>query len=181
MAKPKVATTSLAGCFGCHMSILDIDDRILKLIEVVDFDKSPIDDIKNFTGQCRIGLVEGGCANEENVRVLQEFRKHCDILVSLGDCATMGGIPAMRNGIPLRECLEEAYLNGPSVHNPSGRIPNDSEIPLLLDRVYPCHEVVKIDYHLPGCPPSADTIWEAVLALLEERPLELPYALIKYD
>lgn len=181
MAKPKVATASLAGCFGCHMSLLDIDDRILQLIELVDFDKSPVDDIKEFTGRCAIGLIEGGCSNDDNVHVLQDFRRHCDILVSLGDCATMGGLPAMRNTIPLQECLEEAYLNGPTVYNPDKKIPGDPEIPLLLDKVYPCHEVVKIDYHLPGCPPSADTIWEALTALLNNKPLELPYELLKYD
>ncbi len=181
MAKPKVATASLAGCFGCHMSLLDIDDRILKLIELVDFDKSPIDDIKEFTGQCLVGLVEGGCCNEDNVRVLQDFRRHCDVLISFGDCATMGGLPAMRNGIPLSECLEEAYLNGVTVYNPQKQIPSDPELPLLLDKVYPLHEVVKIDYYLPGCPPSADTIWETLVALLNNKPLDLPYELIKYD
>jgi NAD-reducing hydrogenase small subunit len=181
MAKPKVATASLAGCFGCHMSVLDIDERILELIELVDFDKSPIDDIKEFTGRCAVGLIEGGCANEENVHVLQEFRKHCDVLVALGDCATMGGIPAMRNNIPLKECLEEAYLHGPSVHNPTGQVPNDPEIPLCLHRVYPVQEVVKIDYFLPGCPPPAETIWKALTALLSDEPLALPYELIKYD
>jgi len=181
MSKPKVATTSLAGCFGCHMSLLDIDDRILQLIELVDFDKSPVDDIKEFTGQCLVGLIEGGCANEENVRVLQDFRKHCDILISVGDCAIMGGLPALRNMVPLKECLDEAYLNGPSVYNPSGKIPNDNEIPLLLNKVFPCHEVVKIDYHLPGCPPSADTLWQALTALLTNKPIEFPYEMIKYD
>jgi len=181
MPKPKVATTSLAGCFGCHMSLLDIDERILKLIELVDFDKSPIDDIKKFTGRVTVGLIEGGCCNEENVHVLQDFRKHCDILISVGDCATMGGIPAMRNMIPLKECLEEAYINGPTVHNPAGKIPNDPEIPMLLNKVYPAHEVVKIDYFLPGCPPTADTLWEALVALLSDKPVKLPYELIKYD
>ena len=181
MAKPKIATASLAGCFGCHMSLLDIDERILQLVELVDFDKSPIDDIKEFTGRCAVGIIEGGCCNEENVRVLQEFRKHCDVLISCGDCATMGGIPAMRNTIPLQECLAEAYLEGVTVHNPSGRIPNDPEIPLMLNKVYPCHEVVRIDYHLPGCPPSADTLWETLVALLNDKPVELPYELIKYD
>ncbi len=181
MSKPKVATTSLAGCFGCHMSLLDIDDRILKLVELVEFDKSPIDDIKEFTGRCALGLIEGGCCNEENVRVLQDFRNHCDILISVGDCATMGGIPAMRNTIPLKECLQEAYIDGPTVYNPGGQIPNDPEIPLLLNKVYPCHEVVKIDYHLPGCPPSADTLWESLVALLTDKPVALPYELIKYD
>ena len=181
MAKPKVATTSLCGCFGCHMSLLDIDDRILKLVELIEFNKSPINDIKKFTARCAIGLIEGGCSNDENVHVLQDFRKNCDILISVGDCATMGGIPALRNTIPLRECLEEAFLNGPTVYNPSGQIPNDPEIPLLLKKVYPCHEVVKIDYHLPGCPPSADTIWETLVALLTDKPVDLPYELIKYD
>ena len=181
MAKPKVATASLAGCFGCHMSFLDIDERILKLVELVDFDKSPIDDIKKFTGRCLVGLIEGGCANEENVHVLQDFRKHCDILIALGECAIMGDIPAMRNMVPLKECLDEAYLNGPTVHNPSKQIPNDPEIPLLLNKVYPCNEVVKIDYFLPGCPPSADTIWQALTALLNNKPMDLPYELIKYD
>ena len=181
MSKPKVATTSLAGCFGCHMSLLDIDERILQLVELIDFDKSPIDDIKKFTGRCLVGLIEGGCANEENVAVLQDFRRHCDILISVGDCAIMGGLPAMRNTIPLKECLDEAYLNGVTVYNETGRVPNDPEIPLLLDKVYPCNEVVKMDYHLPGCPPPADTLWEALVALLSDKPIELPYELVKYD
>ncbi len=181
MSKPKVATTSLAGCFGCHMSLLDIDERILELIDLIDFDKSPIDDIKTFSGRCAVGLIEGGCCNEENVHILQEFRKHCDVLVSLGDCATMGGIPAMRNNIPLAECFDEAYRSGLTVYNPDNVIPNDPDLPLLLDRVYCAHEVVKIDYFLPGCPPSADAIWAAVTALLSGLPIELPYELLKYD
>ncbi len=181
MAKPKVATTSLCGCFGCHMSILDIDERILDLVELIEFDRSPIDDIKRFTGRCAIGLIEGGCCNEENVHVLQDFRQHCDVLISIGDCAINGGIPAMRNGIPLEECYAEAYLHGPSVHNPRGKVPDDPEIPLLLNKVYPCQEVVKIDYHLPGCPPPADAIWEVLVALLSDKAVALPYGLIKYD
>lgn len=181
MGKPKLATASLAGCFGCHMSILDIDDRILKLIELVDFDKSPFTDIKEFSGRCAIGLIEGGCSTEENVHVLKNFRKNCDILISVGECAIDGGVPAMRNGIPIKECLQEAYKDGLTVYNPTNTFPNDKELPLLLDKVYPAHHVVKIDYHLPGCPPSADLIWEALVALLTDKPIELPYELIKYD
>lgn len=184
MAKPRLATTSLAGCFGCHMALLDIDDRILKLVELVDFDKSPINDIKAFTGPVTIGLIEGGCCNEENVRVLQEFREHCRILISVGECAIGGGIPSMRNTIPLDECYREAYLSGrkgPELHNPEQAVPNDPELPLLLNRVYPCDEIVKIDYYLPGCPPPADTLWEALVALLTDKPVHLPYELIKYD
>jgi NAD-reducing hydrogenase small subunit len=181
VSKPRIATVSLCGCFGCHMSLLDIDERILDLAKIVDFDRSPIDDLKLISARCTVGLIEGGCCNEENVHVLRHFRENCDVLVSIGDCATTGGIPALRNMVPLQECLQEAYLNGPSVHNPSGKIPDDPEIPMLLNKVYPAQEVVRIDYHLPGCPPSAETLWQALTALLGGKPLDLPYQLIKYD
>ncbi|MFO7733974.1 MAG: NADP oxidoreductase [Candidatus Aminicenantes bacterium] len=181
MSKPVIATASLAGCFGCHMSFLDIDARILKLVELVEFNKSPINDIKTFTKPVDVGLIEGGCANTENVEVLRSFRKNCKVLVSVGECAVQGGLPAMRNGIPLKECLEEAYMNSPTVAPEDRMIPNDEDIPIVLDRVYPLHEVVKIDYFLPGCPPSADLIWEALTALVEGRPLNLTYDMIKYD
>lgn len=165
------------------MSLLDIDERILSLIELVDFSKSPITDIKKFTEYCDIGIIEGSCCNSENVHVLKEFRKNCRVLISLGECAIMGGVPAMRNGIPIRECIEEAYMNSPSVkgHNPEMILPNDPELPMLLDRVYLCHEIVKIDYFLPGCPPRADLIFEALTALIEGKEMKLPYELVKYD
>ena len=183
MSKTIIATTSLAGCFGCHMSLLDIDEKILDLIELVEFNKSPINDIKNFTKMCDIGLVKGGCCNDENVHVLKDFRAHCKILVSVGECAIMGGLPALRNTVPLQECLDEAYLNGPSVigNNESGIIPNDPELPVILNKVYPCHEVVRMDYHLPGCPPKAELIWEALYALITGDPLSLPYDVVKFD
>jgi NAD-reducing hydrogenase small subunit len=181
MSKPKIATAALSSCFGCHMSVLDIDERILQLVELVEFDKSPVNDIKKFTERCAVGLIEGGCCNQENVEVLRYFRENCDILVAVGDCATMGGIPAMRNNVPLQECMDEAYRDGPTVHNPSGQLPNDPELPLLLDRVYPAQDIVKIDYFLPGCPPPADAIWAALVALLTDKPIELPYGLLRYD
>lgn len=182
MSKPVIATTSLAGCFGCHMSLLDIDDRILELVEVVEFNKSPINDIKKFTKVCDIGLIEGGCCNSENVHILRDFRANCKILVSVGECAIMGGLPALRNGIPIKECLEEAYINGITVvGNKDKIIPNDPEIPILLDRIYPCHEIVKIDYFLPGCPPTADLIYEALVAIINDEEMKIDYDHIKFD
>jgi NAD-reducing hydrogenase small subunit len=176
--KLKVATTSLAGCFGCHMSFLDIDERIIKLVELIEFDRSPITDIKH-CGICDIGIIEGGVCNAENVHVLKEFRENCKILIAMGACSINGGIPAMRNTLELRECLEESYINGIGLENP--HIPNDVEIPLLLNKVHPIHEVVKIDYFLPGCPPSADAIWTFLTELLEGREISLPYSSIHYD
>ncbi|MBN2615865.1 MAG: hypothetical protein JXR71_09245 [Bacteroidales bacterium] len=182
MNKKVIATASLAGCFGCHMSILDIDERILDLIELVEFNKSPVDDFKKFTKPADIGIIEGGCCNSENVENLRYFRENCKILISLGECAIMGGLPAMRNGIPLEECLREAYLDGPTVQlNKEGILPNNEELPQILDRVVPCHEVVKIDYFLPGCPPRADLIWDALYALITGQEMKLPYEVIKFD
>lgn len=183
MSKPVVATAALASCFGCHMSLLDIDEKILDLIELVEFNKSPIDDIKKFTKRCNVGIIEGGCCNSENVETLKDFRENCDILISLGECAIMGGLPAMRNGIPIKELIDEAYLDGPTVieGNKDKVLPNDDELPMLLDRVYPCHEIVKIDYFLPGCAPRAELIWEALVALIKGTPLDLPYEVVKFD
>ena len=87
----------------------------------------------------------------------------------------------MRNAVPLKECLDEAYFNSPTTVNPENKIPDDPELPLMLDKIYPIDQVVKIDYYLPGCPPSADTIWAALTALLSGNELALPYELIKYD
>jgi NAD-reducing hydrogenase small subunit len=156
--KIKVATTSLAGCFGCHMSFLDIDERILDLAEIAEFDRSPLTDIKHCSEHVDIGLIEGGLCNAENVHTLREFRKSCKVLVAVGACAINGGIPAMRNHIPLQECLDESYLDAIGIENP--QIPNDVELPLLLNKVHPIHEVVKVDYFLPGWPPSADVCWK---------------------
>ncbi len=179
-SKPRLATCALTGCFGCHMSLLDIDARILELVDLVDLDVSPLDDKKAFDRPVDVGFVEGGCSNEYNVKELMEFRKHCRILISVGACAINGGVPAMRNTIGLKECLETVYLRGPTPEG-GGLIPNGEDLPLLLDRVYPSHEIVKIDYFLPGCPPSGDTIWEGLKAILTGREPDLPYQIFKYE
>jgi NAD-reducing hydrogenase small subunit len=176
--KIRVATTSLAGCFGCHMSFLDLDERLVPLADLVEFDRSPITDIKHCS-PCDIGLIEGGVCNAENVHVLREFRHNCKILVAVGACAINGGLPAMRNSLPLEACLREAYLEGIGVENP--HIPNDPELPLLLNKVHPIHEVVKIDYSLPGCPPSADVFWKFLTDLIAGREPGLDYDLVHYD
>ncbi len=178
MNKLKLSTCSLAGCFGCHMSLLDIDERLLELIEHVEFNHTPLTDIKQI-GPSDVGLVEGGVANRENLEVLQAFRKNCKTLVAIGACAVNGGIPSMRNQFTLKECLEESYIDGFGIED--AQIPNDPEIPLLLNKVHPVHEVVKIDYTLPGCPPRADAIWTFLNELIKGKAITFPYTQIHYD
>jgi NAD-reducing hydrogenase small subunit len=176
--KLRVATTSLAGCFGCHMSFLDIDERLFALLEQVEFDRTPLTDIKT-CGPCDIGLVEGGICNAENVHVLREFRRNCKLLVAVGACAVTGGLPAQRNHLDLADCLQEVYET--DVGLARGGIPNDPELPLPLDKVHPIHEVVKVDFFIPGCPPSGDAIWKFLTDLLAGRTPRLGHGLISYD
>ncbi len=178
--KKTVATISLAGCFGCHMSFLDLDLNLIELFTLVDLRKSPLTDIKELDDSVDIGIIEGGVCNNENVEVLRAYRKKCKILISLGECAIMGGLPALRNNIPLSSCLKEAYINGPTT-NSLGIIPQHEDIPEILDKVYPCHEVVKIDYFIPGCPPSGETIWTAIKSIVAGEDPHFSYEMIKYD
>lgn len=186
LRKARIATASLAGCFGCHMAMLDIDERLIELMKLVEFDRSPLTDIKTFTRRCDIGIIEGGCCNEENVHVLQDFRKNCDVLIGIGQCAIMGGLPAMRNAImhsdePLRECLEEAFINGRYIRNTTHNIPNDPALPLLLDEVYACAEVVEMDYNIPGCAPTGDVIFETLSKLLAGKFRGFEREKIRFD
>ncbi|QDL56692.1 NADP oxidoreductase [Rhodoferax aquaticus] len=177
--KLKLATVSLAGCFGCHMSFLDIDERLLQLIELVEFDRSPLTDIKEI-GHCDIGLIEGGLCNAENVVVLREFRAHCKTLVAVGACAINGGLPAQRNHLNLGTILNNVYGSRTGLRAGSA-IPNDPELPLPLNQVHPIHEVVHVDYFLPGCPPSADAIWKFLTDLMAGRTPQLGHGLMHYD
>jgi NAD-reducing hydrogenase small subunit len=177
--KLRVATVSLAGCFGCHTSFLDIDLRLLELVEHITFDRSPLTDIKE-VGPCDIGLIEGGVCNSENVVVLRAFRANCKTLVAMGACAINGGLPAERNRFDLGDVLNEVYRDRDGL-GAGSTIPNDPELPLLLRQVRPIHEVVHVDYFLPGCPPSADAFWSFLNDLMAGRTPHLVPALLHYD
>ncbi|MEE2732828.1 NADP oxidoreductase [Ketobacter sp.] len=176
--KVRVATCSLAGCFGCHMSFLDMDEALIPLLDHIEFDRSPLTDIKTAT-RCDIGLIEGGLCNEENKEVLHQFREQCTYLVAVGACAINGGVPAMRNHLSVQACLEESYLDGLGVVD--AQIPNDPELPALLPKVLPLQAEVAIDFFLPGCPPPAAAFLELVQAVLEQRAPNLDYASRRFD
>ena len=116
MGKIRIATDWLAGCSGCHMSLLDIDERLVKLLESVEFTSSPITDLKHppKTG-VTIGILEGAISNNRNIEKAIEMRERCQILIAVGDCATFGGIVAMRNLVGTKEALKRAYLDTESV------------------------------------------------------------------
>jgi NAD-reducing hydrogenase small subunit len=177
-ARLRIATTSLAGCFGCHMSLLDIDEALVDLMDRIELDRSPLTDIKHVGAGVDVGLIEGGVCNVENVEVLREFRARCRVLVAVGACAMYGGIPSLRNGIPVADLVAEAYLRD-GLHQP--QVPRDPELPPLLKSVLPLHEVVRIDVTLPGCPPPAAAFRELIVATLEGRAPVLPASARRFD
>ncbi len=177
MTKLKVATVSLAGCFGCHMSFLDIDERLFELSEIAEFDRSPLTDIKH-CGPCDIALIEGGVCNSENVHVLRELRAQAKILIAVGACAINGGVPAMRNHLEIGAVLAQVYSDETTGEV---KIPDDPELPAPLDKVYPLNQIVRVDYSLPGCPPSGDAIWKFLTDIILGRVPRLEYSQLHYD
>ena len=141
--------------------------------------RSPLTDSKH-CDTFDIGLVEGGVCNADNVHVLREFRANCKTLVAVGACAINGGLPAQRNQRDVGQMLRDVYCTQTG-NSALSQVPNDPELPLPLNRVHPIHEVVHVDYFLPGCPPSADSFWTFLTDLLAGRTPQLGHGLMHYD
>jgi NAD-reducing hydrogenase small subunit len=169
MSKARLATVWLDGCSGCHMSFLDIDERMLALAERVDLVYSPLVDAKIFPEEVDITLVEGAVSNEDDLHKIQMVRAHTKILVSLGDCAVTANVPAMRNPFYTKEVYDRAYRENVTFDPGTP----DQVVPRLLAFVRPVHEIVPVDVFVPGCPPSADVIFYVLTELLEGRAPDL--------
>ncbi|HEX3663417.1 MAG TPA: hypothetical protein VHU89_18420 [Acidobacteriaceae bacterium] len=157
-----LATVWLDGCSGCHMSLLDMDERLIELSSQFRLVFSPLVDRKTFPETVDVTLVEGAVANEEDLKKIRKIREHTRILVSLGDCALTGNVSAMRNAYGPLPVLERVYSENVDLQK---QVPTVG-LPALLDRVRPVHEVVPVDVFVPGCPPSADTIYQVLSELL---------------
>ncbi len=170
MRKLKVATLWFSGCSGCHMSLLDIDEMLIDLLDRIRFFNSPLTDLKSFPEDgVDVTLIEGAVANEEHLHLVKEAREKSKIVIALGDCAVTGNVPALRNGMSPDRMIEAIY--GPEATT-NGALPYEV-VPRLLDRVRPVHEVIPVDHFLHGCPPPPDLIAKAILALLDGETPEL--------
>ena len=167
--KLKLATVWLDGCSGCHMSFLDIDERILDVAALADLVYSPLVDTKEFPEMVDITLIEGAVSSEEDYHKIHHVRDHTRILVSLGDCAVTANVPAMRNRFKVETVLDRAYFENATLNQ---QIPVEV-IPALRKQSIPVHQVVTVDVFVPGCPPSADNIFYALTELLAGRMPEL--------
>ena len=169
MTKRKLATVWLDGCSGCHMSLLDMDERLLELSEEFDLVYSPLVDYKIFPEGVDVALVEGAVSSDEDENRIRMIRKRTKMLVALGDCAVTGNVPSLRNTIPVDAILKRVYeenVTGPRATPADG-------LPKLLARVRPVHEVVPVDVFVPGCPPSADMIYKILVETLAGKVPDL--------
>jgi NAD-reducing hydrogenase small subunit len=165
--KIRLATVWLGGCSGCHMSFLDLDEFLIDLADVVELVYSPVVDVKTYPENVDLCLLEGAVCNEDNLEILHKIRARTKVLVSFGDCAVTGNVPAMRNQLGLgnaENVLQRAYIEN-AQFNPV-KPQADGIVPKLLERVIPVHEAVRVEYFLPGCPPPAGRIKSLVGQLL---------------
>jgi NAD-reducing hydrogenase small subunit len=179
--KLRLATVWLGGCAGCHMSFLDLDEFLIDLADAVDLVYSPVVDVKEYPENVDLCLIEGAVCNEDNLEILHKIRARTKVLVSFGDCAVTGNVPAMRNpfGIDNAEnVLQRAYIE--NAQNNPGVPKADGIVPQLLKNVVPVHEAVYVEYFLPGCPPPAARIKSLVAQLLAGQTPKLEGADLKF-
>jgi NAD-reducing hydrogenase small subunit len=165
--KVDLATVWLTGCAGCHMSFLDQDELLLDIAKVVNLVYSPLMDTKVFPDKVDMTLVEGAVANDEQLEMIKQVRESTKTLVAMGDCAVTGNVTGLRNTL---ENNKEAVLNRAYIElvDVNAGIPSE-DVPQLLENAYALHEVVKVDYFIPGCPPSASLINYVITELLSGR------------
>ncbi|OGO04549.1 MAG: NADP oxidoreductase [Chloroflexi bacterium RBG_13_56_8] len=181
MAKVTLCSDWLDACAGCHMSLLDIDERIVELIKHVQILSTPITDLKHPPKEgCDVGILTGSVSNDHQIAVAKQMRERCKLLISVGDCAVFGGICTMRNFFDVEEVLRTAYEETASTA-PGQKVPRSPEIAKLTPRVMAVNQVVDVDLHIPGCPPPANAIWYSLVELLEGRIPVLTDDLLRYD
>lgn len=169
--KVTVASDWLAGCAGCHMSLLDMDERLVQLLDRMTLTATPITDLKHPPEDgVDVGILEGAVNNSTTEEVARRMRERCKILIALGDCAVFGGVPAMRNASGMDKALRRAYVESESTVD--GQVPQHEDI-AVMQETQAVDQVVPVDVYLPGCPPSADAIYYVLKELLEGRKPEL--------
>jgi NAD-reducing hydrogenase small subunit len=171
MQKLRIATIWLDGCSGCHMSFLDMDERLVELSQYFDVVYSPYVDTKEIPNNIDLFIVEGAISSDHDLKIIKTIRKNSKKILALGDCAITGNISAMKNLAGSDAVLQKGYFDLADI-NKSGKYPQEV-VPKLLDKVIPLNEAIDIDYFVPGCPTPADAIYEVLKAIIENKEVDI--------
>jgi F420-non-reducing hydrogenase small subunit len=156
-------------------------ERLLDVLQVADIVHipalvdskyfGPLGDRKHLSlPEADVGLISGGIRNEEHLEVAHEMRKKCKIIIALGTCATHGGIPALANSYTPGEIMERAFTT--ETTDQTDAYPSDG-VPAMLESCCAVDEKIKVDIYLPGCPPHPDQVFNALVALVQGKPLSV--------
>lgn len=180
--KVKVAEEWLNACSGCEIALVDLGERLLNVLELVEFVHIPVLMDHKYYGQlgdgkrleipeAKVGILTGGIRNEEHLEVAEEMRRKCEIIIALGTCATHGGIPALANSYAVEDVVDRYYSTEST--DRADFVPSEG-LPPLLEACSALDEKIKVDIYLPGCPPHPDQVFAALSALLSGKLPELP-------
>lgn len=158
--KPRVAVFKFASCDGCQLSLLDAEDDLLAVAGAIEIANFPEASRKVLRGPYDIGLVEGSITTPHDVERIRSVRKQCKVLITLGACATSGGIQALRNWSDVKEFARVVYAHPEYIN--------------ALDRSMPVGSYVHVDLELRGCPINKHQLIEVINAYLNHRTPVLP-------
>ncbi|MCS7125876.1 MAG: oxidoreductase [Aigarchaeota archaeon] len=182
MEKPKIAFYWCASCGGCEESIVDLAEKILDVVNLVDIVFWPvaldfkIKDVETMPDKSvTVSFINGGIRLEEHEYVVKLLRKKSQLLVAYGACSSWGGVPGLANLFSREEILRCVYQETPTVDNLNNTRPKTKlniedivtlELPEFLPRLLPIDLIVDVDYYVPGCPPTPEVTWKAIEILL---------------
>ena len=158
--KPKIAVYKFASCDGCQLSLLDAEDDLLAVAGAVEIANFPEASRRVLPGPYDIGLVEGSITTPHDVERIRDIRKSCRVLITIGACATSGGIQALRNWKDVKEYTRLVYAS--------------PEYISTLDRSMPVGSYVHVDFELRGCPINKMQLLEVLNAYLNKRKPTVP-------
>lgn len=170
MKKARVGTIWLDGCSGCHMSFLDMDERLLELSQMIEVVYSPYVDAKEIPEDIDLFIVEGAVSSDHDLKIIKNIRENSKKILALGDCAITGNVSAMKNLVGTEAALEKGYFDLADINK--GEYPSEI-VPKLLDKVIPLNEAIDIDFFVPGCPTPADAIYEVLKGILTDKEIDI--------
>lgn len=182
MDKPKIAFYWCASCGGCEEATVDLAEKILDVVDLVDIVFWPValdfkvEDVERMPdNSIAASFINGGVRLEEHEYMVKLLRRKSRIIVAYGACSAWGGVPGLANLYSREEILRYVYEEAPTVSEPKGVRPTPAfrtgegaalELPEVLPRLLPIDQVVEVDYYVPGCAPTPEVTWKAIETIL---------------